>query len=267
VRAEAQILRALIQSAFVVRLAGLYESPLNSVLVTEYLAGGDLVTRTAQHDYCLTERKCQIFIRQIIRGVHFIHTQGILHLDLKPFNIMFANPQDDYNLRIIDFGLAEQLEPGKKHVTMTMCGTLEYMSPEVMDCKFASAASDMWGVGVIAYLLVSGGVSPFWGGNRYRTMAKTLSCDYTMDTQNFQHISANGKDFISRLLVLSPLERQTAGQALQHPWLTDNSIHVEVLHSLQTSWMRGILARRRWHRWYHAITAMNRMKALSFDSR
>ena len=79
-RAEAQILRALIQSAFVVRLAGLYESPLNSVLVTEYLAGGDLVTRylsslstayiapvvrTAQHDYCLTERKCQIFIRQV----------------------------------------------------------------------------------------------------------------------------------------------------------------------------------------------------------
>ena len=81
------------------------------------------------------------FHLQIIRGVHFIHTQGILHLDLKPFNIMFANPQDDYNLRIIDFGLAEQLEPGKKHVTMTMCGTLEYMSPEVMDCKFASAAS------------------------------------------------------------------------------------------------------------------------------
>ena len=49
---------------------------------------------------------------------------------------------------------------------MSMCGTLEYMSPEVMDCKHASRASDMWGVGVIAYLLVSGGVSPFWGGNR-----------------------------------------------------------------------------------------------------
>ena len=58
---------------------------------------------------------------------------------------------------------------------MSMCGTLEYMSPEVMDCKHASRASDMWGVGVIAYLLVSGGVSPFWGGNRYRTMAKVLS--------------------------------------------------------------------------------------------
>ena len=63
---------------------------------------------------------------------------------------------------------------------------------------------DMWGVGVIAYLLVSGGQSPFWGGNRYRTMAKTLSCDYTMDLPNFEHISENGKDFISKLLMLNP---------------------------------------------------------------
>jgi serine/threonine protein kinase len=56
VRAEVAMLSALIQSAFVVQLVGLYEGPLNSVLVTEYLAGGDLITRTAPDDYCLTER-------------------------------------------------------------------------------------------------------------------------------------------------------------------------------------------------------------------
>ena len=96
------------------------------------------------------------------RGVQFIHSQRILHLDLKPFNIMFANPDDDYNLRIIDFGLAERFSAS--HITiimsdmitilrssdkddqvmMSMCGTLEYMSPEVMDCRHASPASDMW---------------------------------------------------------------------------------------------------------------------------
>ena len=103
-----------------------------------------MITRTAPDDYCLTERKCQIFIRQIVRGVQFIHSQRILHLDLKPFNIMFANPDDDYNLRIIDFGLAERLAETENHVMMSMCGTLEYMSPEVMDCRHASPASDMW---------------------------------------------------------------------------------------------------------------------------
>ena len=96
------------------------------------------------------------------RGVQFIHSQRILHLDLKPFNIMFANPDDDYNLRIIDFGLAERfsashitiimtdmitilrLSDKDDQVMMSMCGTLEYMSPEVMDCRHASPASDMW---------------------------------------------------------------------------------------------------------------------------
>ena len=110
VRTEAAILQKLIQSAFIVQLVGLYESNLNSVLVTEYLSGGDLVTRTASDDYCLTEKKCQVFIKQIVRGVQFIHSQGIIHLDLKPFNVIFANPEDDYNLRIIDFGIAEQLK-------------------------------------------------------------------------------------------------------------------------------------------------------------
>ena len=107
VRTEAAILQKLIQSAFILQLVGLYESNLNSVLVTEYLSGGDLVTRTASDEYCLTEKKCQIFIKQIVRGVQFIHSQGIIHLDLKPFNVIFANPDDDYNLRIIDFGIAE----------------------------------------------------------------------------------------------------------------------------------------------------------------
>ena len=79
-----------------------------------------------------------------MRGVQFIHSQRILHLDLKPFNIMFANPDDDYNLRIIDFGLAERLTDNQESVMMSMCGTLEYMSPEVMDCRHASPASDMW---------------------------------------------------------------------------------------------------------------------------
>ena len=151
VRAEAAVLKTLIQSAFVVQLIGLYESNLNSILVTEFLAGGDLVTRTAPDEYCLTERKCQIFVRQIVRGVQFIHSQGIIHLDLKPFNIMFANPMDDYNLRIIDFGLAEELKVGESKVLISMCGTLEFMSPEVMDCKFASAASGLTSPAILPF--------------------------------------------------------------------------------------------------------------------
>ena len=66
--------------------------------------------RTASDDYCLTEEKCQIFIKQLVKGVQFIHNKNIIHLDLKPFNVIFADPCDDYSIRIIDFGLAEQLK-------------------------------------------------------------------------------------------------------------------------------------------------------------
>jgi serine/threonine protein kinase len=110
-----------------------------------------------------------------------------------------------------------------------------------------------------------------------------------MDLPNFSHISDQGKDFIRGLLVLDPDNRLTASQCLSSPWLTDNrvlthppsslawlvlsltlpcgQVYVEVLYSLQTTWMKGILARRRWHRWYHAITAMNRMRKFSLDTR
>ena len=125
----------MIQSAFVVQLVGLFEGPLNSVLVTEYLAGGDLITRTAPDDYCLTERKCQVFIRQIVRGIQFIHSQRILHLDIKPFNVVFVQPDDDHSLRIIDFGIAQQMKENEEKVPIAMSGTLEYMSPEVNEKK------------------------------------------------------------------------------------------------------------------------------------
>jgi len=270
VRAEVAMLSALIQSAFVVQLVGFYEGPLNSVLVTEYLAGGDLITRTAPDDYCLTERKCQIFIRQIVRGIQFIHSQRILHLDIKPFNVVFVHPESDHDLRIIDFGIAQELKENEDKIPIAMSGTLEYMSPEVMDCKHASPASDMWSLGATAFQLLSGGVAPFWAGNKYRTMARTIKCQFDFSSPNFQLVSPTAIDFIRKLLVLEPEKRLSACLALSHPWLTGAGQGLserEHWSTLETAWMRGVLARRRWFRWYRAIVATLRIRRLSMTSR
>ena len=72
----------------------------------------------------LTEAKCRTIVRQICRGVQYIHSQGFLHLDIKPFNIVFSKRKDDYDLRIIDFGLARELNGQKSIKLKKFCGTL-----------------------------------------------------------------------------------------------------------------------------------------------
>ena len=79
--------------------------------------------------------------------------------------------------------------------------TIEYMSPEVMDLQRVSTAADMWGVGCITFQLLSGGISPFFAHNRFRTMAKVLDCDYSLEQAELNKTSPEAKDFISMLLI------------------------------------------------------------------
>jgi len=126
-----------------------------------------------------------MFVRQILQGMDFIHNHKIIHLDIKPFNILFSNKNTDFGLKLIDFGLAKQLKDDEHGVKISkLQGTIEYMAPEVMNCGQATTMSDMWSVGVVAYMLLSGGKSPFYCGSRYRTMARSLSCEYDLTNKS-----------------------------------------------------------------------------------
>ena len=83
----------------------------------------------------------------------------------------------------------------------------EYMAPEVMNCGQATTMSDMWSVGVVAYMLLSGGKSPFYCGSRYRTMARSLSCEYDLGIPEMEHISPQAKDLVTKLLVIDSTQR------------------------------------------------------------
>ena len=98
---------------------------------------------------------------------------------------------------MIDFGLARELG-GMDKIKTTMVGTLEFMAPEVMKCTFASPASDMWSVGVLIYMLVSGGVSPFWAGSDVSTQRRVVRADFNFDNPVFDQVSEDAKDLISR---------------------------------------------------------------------
>ena len=129
--------------------------------------------RLSEPDYQLTEDKCRGFVSDILSGVQHIHKQNIIHLNITPFNIIFPNKNEDTGLKIIDFGHSVQLSHGSEGVKLSQLqGTLEFLSPEVLRCDHVTRAADLWSVGVIIYMLVTGGVSPFFAGNRLKTMIK-----------------------------------------------------------------------------------------------
>ena len=223
---EVNALISLLDSHYILHFVGYYKQTkqdIKSVLVTEYLEGGDLCERTASNTYFLTEHKCRTIMRQIILAVSYIHSRRFVHFDLKPFNIVFAKhvaTNNDRDLRIIDFGLARELTKDVTSVNVGMAGSIEYMAPEVMNCLSASYPADMWGIGCIAYQLLSGGLSPFFDNrSRFRTMERVLECNYSLKNVCFRHVSVDALEFISRLLKLNPEERMTADQSLSHSWL------------------------------------------------
>ena len=112
-----------------------------------------------------------------------------------------------------------------------------------LDFSYATPATDCWGVGIIAYMLITGGKSPFYGGNRFRTIAKILTCSYELDSlPELRYISAEAKHFIQSVLIIDPRQRLTASQCLEHPWLSAEGV-VDTLYTLETSWMKQLLAR------------------------
>ena len=227
---EINALISLLESHYILHFIGYYKQTthdIKNVLVTEYLEGGDLVERTASKSYFLSEHKCRTIMRQVLLAVSYIHSRRFIHFDLKPFNIVFAKPletNNDRDLRIIDFGCARELSNDATSVNIGMTGTIEYMSPEVMNCSNASFPADMWGIGCIAYQLLSGGMSPFFDGrSRYRTMEKILECNFSLENETLRHVSKEALEFISQLLILDPQKRMTADQSLSHEWILRHS--------------------------------------------
>ncbi|KAF3815264.1 hypothetical protein GH733_016646 [Mirounga leonina] len=180
-----------------IQLYDAFESKNDIVLVMEYVDGGELFDRIIDDNYNLTEFDTILFIKQICEGIRHMHQMYILHLDLKPENILCVN-RDAKQIKIIDFGLARRYKPREK--LKVNFGTPEFLAPEVVNYDFVSFPTDMWSVGVIAYMLLSG-LSPFLGDNDAETLNNILACRWDLEDEEFQDISEEAREFISKLLI------------------------------------------------------------------
>eukprot|EP00092_Neocalanus_flemingeri_P063530 GFUD01076901.1.p1 GENE.GFUD01076901.1~~GFUD01076901.1.p1 ORF type:complete len:354 (+),score=89.18 GFUD01076901.1:116-1063(+) len=229
----------------------------------EYLDGGELFDKVADEDFILTEVNCCLFLKQICMGVAYLHSNNIVHLDLKPENIVCTDKKGK-NVKIIDFGTAKELDPVNK--IRVMCGTPEFLSPEVVNYDVIDTSTDMWSVGVICYILLSG-YSPFVGDTDAETSSNITSGKFDFDLDEFDSISEKAKDFISKLCKSKMSQRMTASQCLEHVWLLEQDLDHSGQSVIKTENLRKFLARRRWQRCGQAIRAMQRMSSLMVKRR
>uniref|UniRef100_A0A671SZ87 Myosin light chain kinase 3-like n=1 Tax=Sinocyclocheilus anshuiensis TaxID=1608454 RepID=A0A671SZ87_9TELE len=242
-----------------IQLYDAFESRTNLTLIMEYVEGGELFERIIDENYQLTELDAIVFTRQICEGVQYLHQQYILHLDLKPENILCVSSTGN-QIKIIDFGLARKYRPREK--LKVNFGTPEFLAPEVVNYDFVSFPTDMWSVGVITYMLLSG-LSPFMGDNDTETMNNILHAKWDFDAEAFENVSEEAKDFISSLLVPTKCSRMSASGCMKHSWLNnleDKAKMCKVRLKSQMRLQRYLAAHRQWKKHFYAVAAANRLK-------
>lgn len=151
-------LRALtrIRHPYVIQLMEVFESKECVYLVMELATGGELYERIKMKGH-LSEKESIRILQMVLEGVIYLHSKGITHRDLKPENLLFYHPGQDSKILITDFGFAKTTSsPEDNTLFTTWCGTPEYIAPELLCKKPYSNAVDLWAIGVITYVMISG---------------------------------------------------------------------------------------------------------------
>ncbi|KAJ6654492.1 hypothetical protein lerEdw1_006913 [Lerista edwardsae] len=226
---EVNILRE-IQHPNIITLHDIFENKTDVVLILELVSGGELFDFLAEKE-SLTEEEATQFLKQILDGVYYLHSKRIAHFDLKPENIMLLDKNvPSPRIKLIDFGIAHKIEAGNEF--KNIFGTPEFVAPEIVNYEPLGLEADMWSIGVITYILLSG-ASPFLGETKQETLTNISAVNYDFDEEYFSNTSELAKDFIRRLLVKDPKyemsggvgnsydewKRMTIDQSLEHPWI------------------------------------------------
>ncbi|NWU11678.1 MYLK2 kinase, partial [Cephalopterus ornatus] len=244
-----------------IQLYDAIETPREIILFMEFVEGGELFERIIDDDYHLTEVDCMVFVRQICEGIRFMHHMRVLHLDLKPENILCV-AATGHMVKIIDFGLARRYNPNEK--LKVNFGTPEFLSPEVVNYEQVSYTTDMWSMGVITYMLLSG-LSPFLGDDDTETLNNVLAANWYFDEETFESVSNEAKDFVSNLIIKDKSARMSADQCLQHPWLNNLAEKAKRCNRRLKSQvlLKKYVMRRRWKKNFIGVCAANRFRKIT----
>ena len=204
----------------IVRIEEVYESTNEIYIVQELCLGGELFDRLdEQPDYHYTEPQCARLVKQMLSAVRYLHSKGIIHRDLKLENFLFSSQDPDSELKMIDFGLSKHFIIGQFHNEQV--GTPYTVAPEIINGSY-DEKSDIWALGVITYLTLSG-VTPFGGldgENLLLVKQNIMRAKLEFEPADiWENISNDAINFVKRMLQANPENRPTAKQAQKDPWI------------------------------------------------
>ncbi|KAH9489656.1 Serine/threonine-protein kinase 17A [Bulinus truncatus] len=214
---EVVMLELAMAHSRLVSLREVFETQTELILVTEYCSGGELFDECVIKE-SFKEDDVRGLLVQILEGLAYLHDKNIVHLDLKPQNILLTRPFPEGAIKICDLGFACLTNTGED--IRDIIGTPDYVAPEVLDYEPLNIQTDMWSLGVLTYVMLTA-CSPFAGNTQQETFCNITQVKLDFPDDLFGHINPLAKDFIEKLLVKKPRDRMTARQCLDHPWLRD----------------------------------------------
>jgi serine/threonine protein kinase len=216
VRTEIEILK-ICQHPNIIRLYNVFENADYMYIIMEYCSGGDLFSYLENRNFRLSEKRASTIIHKMSTAVYYMHSFGVAHRDLKPENVLMTSDDEDGDIRILDFGLSKILGPYEK--CDEPYGTLTYCAPEIIIDEPYSKAVDLWSLGIMTYLMVTGKL-PF-NSEDENEIARQVVYDDPDYSRNpiWKSITYECKDFIKRLLEKDQNKRMTIKQLLEHKWI------------------------------------------------
>ncbi len=213
---EIEILRKL-NHPNLIFLLDVFEGRGSYAMVMDHFAGGDLLTRIADRNY-FPEYPAKHLMLQIMGGVEFLHSMGIVHRDIKPDNILCSNDPQFFPFRIVisDFGISGFANHGES--MEIHCGSEEYAAPEILfgNSRYGNSV-DLWSCGVTAYAIVCG-VLPFMSREGVIERERIATCCYNYKNVHNKSVSLQFSKFVASLLQLVPENRPSANIAKLDPW-------------------------------------------------
>ncbi|XP_069010905.1 striated muscle preferentially expressed protein kinase isoform X1 [Embiotoca jacksoni] len=210
----------------------------NAVVIITEICHEELLDRFTRKSIVM-ESDVRSCIRQLLEGVDYLHHSNIIHLDIKPDNILMAEPHGD-QIRICDFGNAIEITPDDAQYCKY--GTPEFVAPEIVNQTPVSKATDIWPVGVITYLCLTG-VSPFAGENDRSSVLNIRNYNVAFEESMFANLCREAKGFIIKLLVADRLRPDTQ-ECLRHPWFKT----LNKGKAISTEALKKFVSRRKWQR-------------------